>query len=147
MTSWRDHASPQAQNDLDGLLEPALGFAQQQLAENGEFFPYAVVVGVDGHIEMVAARPNPTDDQPASADVITACRTSLAERRDQLRATAVVADVRIPDHGGEAIQVELEHTEGPVLTVLLPYNRKRFSKTINYGQLRAATADRHIWGA
>lgn len=145
MTSWRDSASQQAQNDLDGLLGPALGFAQQQLAEHGEFFPYAVVVRSDGQTEMVAARPETTDDHPASADVITACRTTLAERRDQLRAAAVVADVRMPNGGGDAIQVELEHTEGPALHVMLPYSKKRFNNSIVYAELRAAASTRHIW--
>jgi hypothetical protein len=144
MTSWRDSASTQAQNDLDGLLEPALGFAQQQLAKYGEFFPYAIVVRADGQTEMVAARPEAAHDQPASADVITACRITLAERRDHLRAAAVVADIRT-SQGGDAIQVELEHTEGPTLTVRLPYSKKRFGKTIDYGQLSAATGTRHIW--
>ncbi len=144
MTSWRDHASPQAQQDLDGLLEPALGFAQQELAKHGEFFPYAVVVRTDGQTEMVATRPEASNDRPASADVITACRTTLTGRRDQLRAAAVVADIRIPQ-GGDAIRVELEHTEGPTLTVLLPYTKKRFGKTIDYGDLRAEAGSRHVW--
>jgi hypothetical protein len=145
MTSWRDHASLLAQNDLDGLLDPALGFAQEQLAEHGEFFPYAVIVGVDGQTEMVAARPDPANDQPASADLITACRATLTERRDQLRAAAVVADIRMPEGGGDAIRVELEHAEGVALTVLLPYARKRFGKAIDYGQLSAGASARHIW--
>jgi hypothetical protein len=144
MTSWRDHASPQTQQDLDGLLEPALGFAQQQLAQHGEFFPYAVVIRTDGETEMVAARPDPSNDKPASADVITACRTTLAERRDQLRAAAVIADVRLPD-GGDAVQAELEHTEGPALTIQLPYSTKRFGRRIDYGQLHAAAGTRHVW--
>lgn len=143
MASWRDSASPQAQQDLDGLLEPALGFAQQQLAQHGEFFPYAVVVRSDGQTEMVAARPDAANDRPASAGVIAACRTTLAERRDQLRAAAVVADVRLPD--GDAVQVELEHTEGPALTIQLPYSKKRFGRGIDYGQLRAAAGARHVW--
>lgn len=82
MASWRDSASAQAQNDLGGLLEPALGFAQQQLAQRGEFFPYAVVVRTDGQTEMVSGRPDAGNDRPASIDVIAACRTTLAERRD-----------------------------------------------------------------
>jgi hypothetical protein len=144
MASWRDSASPQAQQDLDGLLDPALGFAQQQLAQHGEFFPYAVVVRSDGQTEMVAARPDAANDRPASADVIAACRTTLAERRDHLRAAAVVADVRLPD-GSDAVQVELEHTEGPALTIQLPYSKKRFGRGIDYGQLRAAAGTRHVW--
>ena len=144
MASWRDTASPQAQQDLDELLEPALGFAQQQLAQHGEFFPYAVVVHADGQTEMVAARPDSADDRPASADVIASCRATLAEHRDQLRAAAVVADVRLPD-GGDAVQVELEHTEGSALTLHLPYSRRRFGRGIDYGQLQAAAGTRHVW--
>ncbi len=144
MTSWRETASAQAQADLDSLLNPALGFAQQQLKEHGEFFPYAVVVRADGETEMVAARPDAGDDRPASSDVVAACRTTLAEQRDRLRAAAVVADVRLPG-GSDAIRVELEHTEGPALTVLLPYDKKRFGRGVDFGQLQAASGIRHVW--
>jgi len=144
MTSWREGASTQAQTDLDGLLNPALGFAQQQLENHGEFFPFAVVVRADGGTEMVAARSDVQDDRPASADVIDACRSTLAEQRNRLRAAAVVADVRLPG-GGDAIRVELEHTEGPALAVVLPYAKKRFGRGIDFGQLQAAAGTRHIW--
>jgi hypothetical protein len=93
---------------------------------------------------MVAARPDPASDRAASADVITACRTTLAERRDQLRAAAVVAEVRLSEDGHDAIRVEFEHTDGPALTVLVPYSKKRFGR-IDYGHLRAADGTRHIW--
>lgn len=144
MTSWRDTASVQAQADLDRLLNPALGFAQQQLEKHGEFFPYAVVVRADSETEMVASRPDAADDRPPSGDVVDACRTTLAERRDQLRAAAVIADVRLPG-GEDAIRVELEHTEGPALTILLPYSKKRLGRGIEYGQLQAAAGTRHVW--
>lgn len=65
MTSWRDGASEQAQADLDGLMNVALGFAQQQLAKHGEFFPCAAAVRWDGQIEMIAAPPDPRNDRPA----------------------------------------------------------------------------------
>jgi hypothetical protein len=147
MTSWRDNASPLAQRDLDGLLDPSLDFAQQQLAKYGGFYPYAVVVRVDGQTEMVAAQPDTTDDNPASTDVIAACRQAITERRDQLRAAAIVADVHLPDHGGDAIQVDLEHAEGPTLRVLLPYTKKRVRNSIGYSQLRASAGIRTIWPA
>lgn len=144
MTSWRDNASPRAQADLDALVEPALGFAQQQLAKHGEFFPYAVVIRSDGDTEMIAARPNPDDEHPASTDVIDACLVAVTERRDHLRAAAIVADVRLAD-SRDAIRVDLEHSEGAALSLLLPYSKKRFSRDVHYGQLQAATGGRHIW--
>ncbi|MGH3853824.1 MAG: hypothetical protein ACRDR6_10070 [Pseudonocardiaceae bacterium] len=142
MTFWRDSTSREAQNDLDELLSASLGFAQQQLADYGEFFPYSVVVGVDGQAEMIAARPD--DDRPASADIIASCRTFITERRDQLRAAAIIADVRVADLGGDAIRVDLEHAEGPALTVQLPYT-KNSGNIIDYGQLRASSGTRTIW--
>ena len=93
MASWRDSTSPQAQNDLDELLNASLGFAQHQLAEHGEFFPYAVAARTDGQTEMIAARPDSAEERPTSAEVIASCRVVLTERRDELRAAAIVADV------------------------------------------------------
>lgn len=145
MSSWRDTASAQAQADLDGLLNAALGFAQHQLVERGEFFPYAAVVTTGGEAEMVEAPPSPADDRPASSDVIASCMAQLNSRRHHLRATAIVADVRMPELGGDAIEVSLEHAEGPALRVLLPYTRRRFRKGIEYGQVRAESCTRRIW--
>lgn len=125
MSSWRDTASAQAQADLDGLLNAALGFAQHQLAKRGEFFPYATAVTTDGHAEMIAAPPNPANDRPASSDVIASLVEQLTARRHQLRAAAIVADVRTAELGGDAIEVSLEHAEGPALRVLLPYTKRR----------------------
>jgi len=145
MTSWRDTASPQAQQDLDTLLDAALGFAQQQLATRGEFFPYAVTIDTTGQVETIAARPDPTNERPTSADVVTACFGALTEKRTVIHAGAVVADVRVRDLDSDAIQVDLEHADGHALTVLLPYAKKRLSKKVEFGQLRAQTGQRQIW--
>lgn len=147
MTSWRETASRQAQADLDGLLNATLGFAQQQLAKHGEFYPYAAAVRMDGQAEMIAATPDPSQDRPASTTVIASCLAQLNARRDQIRAAAVAADVRVPDSGGDAIEVSLEHAEGATLRVLLPYSKRRFGRDIQYGQLRAMNGTRRIWPA
>lgn len=142
MASWRDTTSQQAQDDLDGLLDPALGFAQQQLDSHGEFYPYAVVVDADGQQRMVAADTG--DERPALADLITTLIAALSDKRDRLGAAAIVADVRLPETGSDAIRVTLEHSERIALTALLPYKTRRFGRAIDYGDLQSGAADAFI---
>ena len=145
MTPWRDTASQQAQDDLDGLLEPALGFAQQQLDKHGEFYPYAVVVDADGQQRMVAADTG--DARPASPALITTLFSTLSDERSSLRAAAIVADVRLPEANSDAIRVTLEHSERVALTVLLPYRIRRLGRGVDYGNLQAGAATAFIWPA
>lgn len=144
MSSWRDIASPQAQNDLDSLVGAVLGFAQQQLAAHGEFFPFAAAVNADGTTEMVA--PDLHDEHPRSADVIDACVAALVSQRDSIRAGAIVADIRLPDQSSDAIRVDLEHAEGHALTVVLPYAKRRRNK-IDYAPIQAHAGHHRIWPA
>lgn len=145
MSSWREIASPQAQDDLDGLVDAALGFAQQQLDAHGEFFPFAAAITVDGTTEMVA--PDLHDEHPAATEVLDACVAALTDRRDTIRAGAVVSDVRLRAPAtGDAIQANLEHAEGHALTVLLPYAKKRRNR-IDYGAIQAHAGHNHIWPA
>lgn len=145
MASWRDTASQQAQDDLDGLLGPALGFAQQQLDAHGEFYPYAVVLDDADQQRMVVADTG--SDRPESADLITTLIATLSEQRDHLRGAAIVADVRVPEGGSDAVRVTLEHSERVALTVLLPYRPRRFGRGVDYGDLQAGTAAAFIWPA
>lgn len=144
MATWRDTASAQSQNDLDSLLNVALGFAQQQLATHGEFFPFAAALGTNGETEMIAARPSASTDRPAPADVIASCLDQLITRRHRLRAAAVVSNVRT-SASGDAIEVDLEHAEGPTLQVLLPYTKRRLRKGAEFGQLRAQSGTKRVW--
>jgi hypothetical protein len=144
MSSWRDNASPRAQEQLDELLNVALGFAQHQLAERGEFFPYASAIKDDGKAEMIAGQPAPEVERPAAADVIASCVQALVDRRERIEAAAIVADVSTAD--GDAIRVELEHAEGHALTVLLPYE-KRPGGTVEYGQITAQPGEMRVWAS
>jgi hypothetical protein len=145
MASWRENASAQAQADLDELFETAVGFAKQQLEARGEFHPYAAVVRTDGETAFVDASLAVGTDHPSSVEIIAACREALAATRDELRAAAVVSDVRVVSAGGDAILVEVEHTEGPSIAIVQPYTKKRFGRGVQYGELQASTGTRHVW--
>jgi hypothetical protein len=142
MPSWRDSASQQAQDDLDGLVNAALPFATQQLDENGEFFPYGVALSDAGETRMIAADTG-QGDRPPSTAALSMMVEGLRRERSALRAIAIVADIRVD--GGDAVRVELEHREGHAIAVLLPYKRKRFGRGIEYGRLTGGTADAQIW--
>ena len=131
MSSWRDSASEEAQADLDGLLDLALPFAQEMLGKHGEFFPYAVALDEAGEARMVAGHDG-DDDQPASAAVLGLLTEGLRHERDDLRAIALVADVRLTD--SDAVRVELEHRDGHAL-----------ARGLDYRELVAVAGDAHVW--
>lgn len=142
MGSWRDSASPQAQDDLDNLLNEALPFAQQMLDEHGEFFPYAVTTDAAGGIGMVAGDPG-VGENPSSLDVLAVLVDGLRNARQSLRAVGLVSDVRLSS--SDAIRVELEHVEGPAMAVVLPYATRRYRRGIDYGDLSAAASSPSVW--
>jgi hypothetical protein len=142
VTSWRDSASQQAQDDLDGLLDASLPFAQEMLDKHGEFFPYACALSSSGETKLVAGDPG-EGEQPNSGDVLQVLVEGLRAERDTLRAAALVSDVRLAD--SDAIRVEVEHMEGQALTVLLPYLKKRLRRGIEFGGITAGEGARQIW--
>jgi hypothetical protein len=144
MTSWRETTSQQAQEDLDALLELTLPFAQQQLAEHGEFFPFAAAVGADGTPRLIAADPG-LGERPASTDVLDQLVGGLREQAGDIRAAALVADVRVGE--SDAARVELEHRDGQAICVLLPYRGRRLRRGVDYGELGAAPGQPRIWSS
>jgi hypothetical protein len=145
--SWRDSVSQGCQDDLDRLLQEALGFARQLLAKNGEFFPYAVSLANNGATKMVAAYEG--SEHPASTDLLAMLFAGLHGQGPDLRGAAVVSDVRIKDPDSDAIRVEVEHREGVAMAVLLPYRiqKKLLGREIAYGEMRLTDAERRIWPA
>jgi hypothetical protein len=142
MASWRDSTSHPAQDDFDGLFGTVLPFALQTLERRGELFPFGVVVTAGGEVGMRAADPD-LGDQPNSNDVLTLLREGVRAERADLRGAAYVADVRIET--GDAIRVEMEHSEGAAITILVPYTRSRFKKTIQTGDMRVQLAEMSAW--
>jgi hypothetical protein len=142
MATWRDRASQEVQDDLDGLLDASLPFAQQMLAQHGDFLPYAVALDEHRETRMVSADPG-LGEQPASREVLKRLRAGLRADRDGLCAAALVSDVRAT--GFAAIRVELEHRDGHAIAVLVPYKRKRLKRGFEYRPLVAAPSHQQVW--
>jgi len=140
MTSWRDSLSAEAQADMDNMLQAALPFAQQMLAKHGEFYPYAVSMSAGGEVAMVAADIG--TEKPASRDLLASLYEGLASRAQELRAAAIVSDVKLGS-GEDAIRVEVEHREGAALAVVLPYKKR--GRDVAYGNLGALAGERRVW--
>jgi hypothetical protein len=85
-------------------------------------------------------------ERPKSQLVLDALYAGARSGAANLRAVAVVADVRLA-RGGDAVRVELEHKEGTVLVVLLPYSRTRrgLKKTITFGQMTVSAGHQRVW--
>jgi len=86
MACWRDSTSPQAQDDLDGLLNLVLPLAEQTISKYGEMFPFGAAVTTEGQVVMLGADPG-SGEHPASPDVLAARvhRPRASPRRRQKR--------------------------------------------------------------
>jgi|HubBroStandDraft_1064217.scaffolds.fasta_scaffold350090_1 hypothetical protein len=143
MASWRDQATEECQNDLDGLLNTTLPFAQQQLDKRGALLPFGAVVDRDGTVRLTAAYDGA--ELPASHDLLNSLHEGARSQRASIRAAAFVADVTVPGEPSDAIRVDVEHADGVAIAVLLPYSKRRLGRGIDYEPLRAAPGERHVW--
>lgn len=142
MASWRDNTSRQAQDDFDELLNAVLPFATETLGRRGEMYPYGATVGKDGQTSLTAADPV-AGERPNSSDVLALLREGVTGDKGAVRAAAFVADVRM--ESGDAIRVELEHSEGAAIVVLMPYSRSRLRKSVKLGDMRVQLGALSIW--
>lgn len=140
MTSWRETASIEAQDDLDGLLNVVLPLAENHLRKRGEFYPFSASISTTGEPSLAAADPG---DMTNSAEVLAALLYVARSEKAGNRAVAIVADVLA--NGFDGVRVELEHREEVAIVVLLPYSRSRFKKTLTFGQLSASADEPKIW--
>ena len=141
MNSWRDTASAEAQQTLDDLFDSALQLAVQHVAKRGGFLPFAVSAadGVPISIEMLGEKA----DALQTIDLLWG---SLRERRDDIAAAAVAADVRLGGDGWpDGIRVEAEHRDGIVLSIVAPYRRRRLRRDVELGEFGLAEGQRRLW--
>src|SRR5579864_510623 len=112
MASWRDTASQLAQDDLDGLLNTTLPFAQQMIEKLRAFYPFGASVTSDGETRLVAGDSDGSEHPPSQA-VLETILQGFRGSREALRAVAICSDVRLSDV--EAARIELEHREGQAI--------------------------------
>ena len=134
--------------DFNPLLEILLRFAKRSLAEKNAFLPFAAVLSSDSELSYVRGD---TGDRPAGAPVLLevlegALRAMI--KKDGLKAAGICIDIRFATSPQEprtdAIQVFLEHREGNVVNILLPY-RKIAPGQITYGKLMAVRGEPKIF--
>ena len=117
-------------------------FAEQSLRDHGEFFPYGAVVATNGQSRLVAADPA-LGERPDSNSVLAMLYEGARHEASGIRAAAFVAEVRA--NGGDAVRVELEHSEGQAIVVLMPYSRSRFKRTVKFGQPSGGSGEPRVW--
>lgn len=140
MASWRDATSPEAQNEMDTILDSALDLATERLTASEDLAPFAVTLTSAGEQQMLGAYPSETA-QPS--ELLDQLFTSLRSDRGEQVVAAVVSDVLV--EGQDAVQVHVEHSEpsAPALLMALPYERS--ATAVTFGSLRAARGQRRIW--
>lgn len=140
MTSGSDDA----QDELNGLLNGAVGFAEQTLQRYGELYPFGAALDQAGEQRLLGADPG-EGDHPDSTAVLEALYDGARASAADLRAVAFVADVLLD--GSDALRVELEHREGRCLVVHLPYRLEgdETERSISFGELVAHEADPRTW--
>lgn len=138
MTDWRATASPEAQSDLDDLLNVALTAGVEHLARRGVLAPFAIVTDDGGE-----QRPLMVLDDVDSETLESMLMDEATRMRDDLRAAAFVADVSDVRLGGDALRVILEHRDGIGMAVYLPY--RTGSEGPIYGDLIAGDVARRVW--
>jgi len=135
--------------DANELMTHALGFAEQQLENYGEFFPFGIAMKPNGEIVLVAGHDG--TERPPSQDVIDLLNAGFKNGAisGEYKATALTYNVRItlPNTGqpSDALNVALDHLNDYSALVFLPYSIS--DGQISYGELFAQKGENGIFGA
>lgn len=138
---WRATTSQAAQTDLDVLLKDSIQVAVQGLAHQN-LAPFMLVIARSGEraVRSLAARL-PHNDVDAVIDALQS-----ASDGEDLRARATVLDVAVRQpFAGDAVNVRLEHLEGPSIDILVPYVSTPEGITVTTDALTAAADTRRLW--
>jgi hypothetical protein len=138
-----------ARADLNSLLGTMLPFAQDMLAQHGEFYPFGATMSAAGEIKQTAASTG--EEHPNSQELIEllvgAYRAQAKNKK--VRAVGICLDVRTIAPGEtektDAICARLRHSDSESLDVFLPYQKDEAGE-ITFGELFATQGDQDIFG-
>ncbi|MEJ1229424.1 MAG: hypothetical protein WDM88_00470 [Galbitalea sp.] len=145
METWRETASEEVGDDFDRLAEVSIGAARKFLDENGEFIPFPMAIKSDGELALIGLEQPDTPTTPDAEEVLAGIVTLFRERRNSIRALAIVADVQVPSEATDAIEVRLEHRDGVSITVLVPYQIDPLDDAYLYEEPTVQEGDHLIW--
>ena len=137
-----------AVEEIQDLLNFLLPHAERMLNQHGEFYPLAAAVDSDGDLAPVAPPVERAD--PDVGDILVALHAELRGQAadGSIRASGIAADVTLtdPDSGEttDAVQVELDHSEGDAIDIYVPYETKPGG--IEFGDLVAAEGREPVFG-
>jgi hypothetical protein len=136
----------EARQDYNALLELLMPFAEQMLAQNGEFFPFGASVNREGEVSACATYDG--TETPASEEVIAMLVQGFRDeaRNGKTRATGICYDGRIVQEGKtvDAVIVSLEHVSGSATKTCVPYTKGIFGK-YRFGELIAGVDEPKIF--
>jgi len=134
--------------EIEELLNFLLPFAEQMLAKEGEFYPYAAIVDAQGEVTAVATYEG--DEHPDVGDLLVTLHDQLRERAAEgaIRASGIAADVTLtdPESGKttDAVQVQLDHADAEAVDIYAPYERQ--GDEVKFGELVAAEGREPVFG-
>jgi hypothetical protein len=111
--------------EIELLMNTALEIAQNQLEQNGGFFPFGLSIAFDhddddDEVDLLEASPDDEDAEIDEEEALDALVEVLGEARGDIRAGAVAFDAVIDDDW-DAITVLVQHITGESVDVQLPY--------------------------
>jgi hypothetical protein len=143
--------SDQVTDEREGILDACVEFAQQILAEHGEFYPFGVSLRSDGLTMDEVYGDEDDEDVPEIEEIVQRIVEThrAAAASGELIACGTTLDVEVTDPDGQerdAICVDVEHRDAEPVRCLLPYEIGDDGE-ISYGELLALRLDGEIFPA
>ena len=105
--------------ECEAMMDELIGSAEELLVQDGEFHPFAAILGAEGQIQRVTATPL------GAGGLIAQLAGSLKARAAELRAACIVSLVSVERPGTQvaidAIRMAVDHRQDYTVHVFFPY--------------------------